>query len=316
MNQAEGVRYRRRVKGAVALTFITSSALGIFAKLYGLGAPVVNLAHGDVATTGNAMGYFLSALLVVMPITIVGSWLLHALLSFVYLRNPGYSLKEGCYSDSSWLNLKDNQLVLLDKTAMVVVNFDSDQAEAISEAYQNNSSCEDLRYIKNSDSIKRIYYSDMESLRSRKEENSIKVVASGETTDLVFLNAGTKACALPYIKSRLPESLRESEIETSRRRTAFPQVMACAFFVICAAFTYQSAVSLVIGAPALVLLPGILETLFDPAMQGNWSVGDSNAPSSERVSDATLAQTQPIDLAEQNLSDESATDAESRRKAA
>lgn len=315
MNQAEGIRYRRRIKGAVAASFILSSALGIFAKLYGLDAQLVNYANGDVAASGGALGHFGSALMIVMPITIFGSWVLHTVLSFLYLRNPGYSLKEGCYSDSSWLNLEDNQLVLLDKSALVVVNFDSDQAEAISEAYQNNSSCEDLRYIKNSDSIKRIFYSDMESLRSRKEEKSLTIVAGGETTELQFLNAGTKACALPYLKSRLPEALKASEIETSRRKTAFPQVIACAFFVVCAALTYQSAVSVVIGAPALVLLPGILETLFDPAMQGNWSVGDSNAANSEIANDTNESHAKSIDQSPVD-SEGVASDETERRKAA
>lgn len=269
MIQAQGFRYKKRIGVATTSMFLIATAIGFTGYLKLTGTATWNVAEGSAAVSGMVGQLFLAAL-VVLPVTFIMSWMLFSILSFRYMRHPGYLLEEGCYSDVSWLNLIDNQLVLLDKEGIVTSDFEEEEADAISETFQSDSSCENLCYVLSSQQIHRILFEDIQKLNSRSNEDFIEVVSSEETMNLQFKNSGTKAHAIKHIQARLAATMEVEVSEASNAstlKTVLPQLVVCSLFILGAVLTQHTALLFIVGLPAVFLLPSIVEGYFDRAVQ-------------------------------------------------
>lgn len=277
MKQAEASRYKKRIWAVSLIGLVVTSSIGIFVYLQRAGVSTVNTAQTANSASNGLIDSLLGAGFILLPFTLLASWVLHAILSFIYLRDPEYMLVEGCYSDTSWLNLQDKQLVLLDQDSIVTADFNDEQATTISEAYQNDSSCQDLKYVLSTQQLNRILLSDIMMLKSRKNESFIEIISANETIVLQFQNTGTKAHALGYIVERLPETTTISESKVQGWKSALPQLCVCGLFAATAVLSNQNALAFILALPAVFLLPGILESLFDPAVHSEWSVSKTQA---------------------------------------
>lgn len=263
MNQAQGIRYKKRISTASTAILLLFSVIGIYASQKSAGSELASSLAGQLYISG----------LIVFPMAFLISWVAYSLFDYIYLRDPGYSLEEGCYSDISWLNLNNNQLVLLDDDAIVTADFDAEQADKISADYQNDSSCKGLEYVQGAQQLRRVRFSDIEVLKSQTDTNFIEITDGRESVFLQFKNAGTKAHAFKHIKTRLPATLAVNESDTTKAstmKTVLPQLSVCALFAIGALLANQLAVSLIIGAPILLLLPSILANFIKPAVQSEF----------------------------------------------
>lgn len=270
MNQAQGIRYKKRIGTAGTAVFLLVSVIGIYAFQKSAGSELASSLAGLLYVSG----------FIVLPIAFLISWVTYSIFDFMYLRDPGYSLEEGCYSDVSWLNLNNNQLVLLDDDAIVTADFDAEQADKISADYQNDSSCKKLEYVQSAQQLHRVRFTDIEVLKSQTDKNIIEITGKHESVFLQFKNSGTKAHAYKHIKARLPATLKGYESATSKvltMKTVLPQLSVCALFAIGALLANQLAVSLIIGAPILLLLPSILESFYKPAIESEFKTAQIEA---------------------------------------
>ena len=273
MNQAEAVRYKNRIRVGSIATFVAASSIGayLFAK------NSAGSVDPGLITTIGLPETLLSAAIVVLPFALTVSYVLYSILNFIFMRNPGYMLEEGCYSDTSWLNLKDNQLVLLDQDSILTADFDGDQATKISETYANDSSCQDLLYVLSSQQLRRLSIANIDSLMSDKDDHCIEIISRDETLTLRFSNTGTKAHALHYITARLPATVSKKETRTAGLKSALPQLTVCGLFALGGLLSNQASLAIVIALPAVLLLPGVLESAFGPALITEWLVEDTQA---------------------------------------
>jgi len=285
MKQAEATRYRKRIWAVSFTVLVLTSSIGIFAYLQRAGVSTVNTGQIVSSASNGLLDSLLSAGFILLPITLLVSWVLHVVLNFLYLRDPAYMLEEGCYSDTSWLNLHDNQLVLLDHDSIVTADFNNEQAPAISEAYQNDSSCQDLQYVLNTQQLHRVLLSEINLLKSRKNENFIEIVSATDSIILQFQNAGTKEHALSYLTARLPETTSIRESKAPVWKSALPQLFVCGLFALSAVLSNQSGLAFVLALPVVFLLPGLLENLFDPIVHSEWNMKEIQA--TQQIDDAS-----------------------------
>lgn len=278
MKQAQASRYKFRIQAVSLGALLLTSVVGVFTFMKNAGSSSVTAIETNGVATSELLMNLLTAGFVVLPFTLLISWALYSLLNVFYMRDPLFMLEEGCYSDTSWLNLQDNQLVLLDQDAILTADFNQDQAQAISKEFENDSSCRDLHYVLCSKQLNRILFSNIQLIKSCKDESFIEIVSDSESIVLQFQNTGTKAHALSYIKARLPTTVPAHEPSPSRLMAALPQLTSCGLFVLGAAlFNPGAALAFMLAAPAVFLLPSLLESLLEPNVHEQWSVNEAVA---------------------------------------
>jgi len=216
-----------------------------------------------------------AALISVLPFTLGFAWFLNAFLGFLFIRESNSKLNEGFYTDSSWLDIEDNKLVLLDATSVSVSTLKDKQIKKITAAYQNNSSHKELSAMLNSDQQESVEIANITGVISRHDEDKIHVLTEEDSISLDFLNNGTKAHAFERLQKVLPENLQSTVERRTRLRSAAPRlvflgILFGAGFLINDGLIWFMAVAVAL----LFIVPKTIRRLIDPTVVTEYKKSD------------------------------------------
>ncbi|OED34872.1 hypothetical protein AB833_31800 [Chromatiales bacterium (ex Bugula neritina AB1)] len=139
------------------------------------------------------------------------------------VRESGKKLSEGFYTDHSWLDVEDYQVVFLESDHLAVFKFDKDSFSEVQKAYQTQKSFSQLVQLAKGTQLI-IPFSQITELESRHDKNTLTVCVSNEGEDsaheIEFINPATKSHALSKIEKLLPGALNHEKVDKSRLASA------------------------------------------------------------------------------------------------
>ncbi len=207
----------------------------------------------------------------VVPYTGPAGLVLYWILSIVFVRESKKSLPEGFYTETSWLDVDDNYVVMLDGDDLVYFNIDAKQSGTVQEAYQNDATLEELVAISKSSKFSRIPLAETGKLTSHHNSDTISVEYGDDIHSLEFLNQTVKAHALERIKPRIPASLEYRKTERSRLQAAVPAMAVLTIIVGAMLASGIFILNLLLGVIAVIwVIPKVVSRLIDPTVTEEW----------------------------------------------
>lgn len=239
----------------------------------------------DTENTGLEFSFdaFKTVLPIVLPAALALTLYLHKVLKTIYVRESS-ELTEGFYTQTSWLDIDDHQLVYADVGKNEVCTFDIPESRLpdVQAAYQQQASLSTLiveARVK-ATGIKRIAMSDITSFSSTHKKDNIDIQYQDEYYTLEFLNIATKEHALKRLQLMLNDSMQYQKKTPTRIRAAFPWLVTLlAFIAIMAVFQQPYVWAVLVGIGFFLILPKMLRELIDPSQVETWSVVDAQADS-------------------------------------
>lgn len=250
MNQAQGLRRKHRVCAAAVALFVVSSTIGVGYKM--------------TATGVFALG--LPEFCVVVQAAIV-SWIFYAAMHFMFLNERGYDLKEGTYSDVSWLDAESGNVVLLEQDSLTHIKFEPTQLDTVQDRYWADSSCASLLQNEADFDVSRTRWSMVTAVLSRSSEATIDIETSYGVSSLSFINVDTKEHALKYITARLPDSALVVQKEQSNALPVIALMAGLLTLIAGALLVGNVLFTTVVGGVASLFFPTFLEVLYKPNIE-------------------------------------------------
>ena len=199
------------------------------------------------------------------------SLFIYWILKLIFARESKNTLPDGFYTESSWLDIDDNYVVVLDNNDLVYFNIDQKQSSDVQDAYQNSASLEELLAISKSSKFKRIPLYEITRLLSNHNSDVIIIDHKDDTHSIEFLNQTVKAHALDRIRPLIPTSLQYEKKERTRIQAAIPSIIFLAIMVSIILFFDSFILNLIIGFIIIVwTIPKIFSRLIDPTITERW----------------------------------------------
>ena len=160
-------------------------------------------------------------------------------LSFILLpvfgREPDGYMPEGFYTEQSWLDVDDNQLIAIVESELVRFKFDSSLTGKVQKAYQNNVPLAQILTIKGKgvkldvipldkvQSISSSHYEDTYDVHFEVSEPGAKEIKT-KSINLEFLNPTVKTHAMEALVKRVTpfQQLEKTVTHYSRFKSAMP----------------------------------------------------------------------------------------------
>ena len=153
-------------------------------------------------------------------------------------REPDGYMPEGFYTEESWLDVDDNQLIAITDTELNRLKFDVSLTGKVQKAYQNNTPLAELLTIKGKGvkldaiplnkilSVSSSHYEDTYDVLY-KIDNSGEKEAKTQSLNLEFLNPTVKTHAMKALIQRIEpfRQLEESVTHYSRLKSAMPGII-------------------------------------------------------------------------------------------
>jgi len=207
----------------------------------------------------------------VAPYTIPVSLVLYWLLALVFVRESKKSLPTGFYTETSWLDIDDNYVVVLDGAEIVYFNIDKKQSAEIQSAYQKNVTLEELMILSKSSTFHRIPLKEITELSSDHNTDIIAITHDDTSHSIEFLNQTVKAHALERIKKLLPNSLDYSNKRKTRIQSIIPSTILLLTIITLFYFINIVLLSIFAGFICLVkIVPRMIVRFIDPAIVDTW----------------------------------------------
>lgn len=224
------------------------------------------------AATSNSMHALFVAIWVVP-----GTYFLYIILNLIFVREPKGVLPEGFYTETSWLDIDDNYLIILQESQIKIFNFDEKRSGQVQKYYQEGMDPEQLTTSVKGETksidlakvtkVESRHYSDALSVTHERIDADNNDEVEEVTTTVEFISAAAKEHALERIKPMLPKTLNETIERQTRIRssaTGFIWSLLAAGLVL-----YFNANIMAILAAFIILyfsLPSFFARLVDPAV--------------------------------------------------
>ncbi len=216
--------------------------------------------------TANAI----SASIVVVPVCAV----LYVILAFLFVREKGGVIPEGFVTDTSWLDVDDNFLIVLEDENLAIVKIDEKRVSRVQDLYQESASLESM-VDEGKGVVTRVPLAKITSIESKHYSDSIYVKYEkdddSDSESVEFLNPTVKEHALERIAPKLSSGLTKSVKELTRIQAAIPSLIGA---IICGgamAFFRDAIFVLILGGIGLLYaLKTLLTRVIDPTVITTW----------------------------------------------
>ena len=219
-------------------------------------------AQTSVFANAAALGVF------VVP----GAFILQMILVFLFARDPKGAVPDGFVTETSWLDIDDHKLVVLDGEDLVMTSFNSKRTKEVQAAYQRGAELAVLLREGESGSPTRVPIASITSIETRHHSDDFTVTYGSEakTASADFLTPAVKDHALQRLTARLP--LKRTDEQLTRVQGAMPSGIGLAICALLAWFLQTN-----VGLTAIALFAGLfalkifVTRLVDPPLVSRWS---------------------------------------------
>ncbi|BAJ02595.1 hypothetical protein [Shewanella violacea] len=170
------------------------------------------------STAEGVVDHLLNAVLFSAFVSVIA----YILLKYLSVRVSQGSLPEGFYTQSSWLDIENKYLVLIQADELVFFEFERRMAKRLQIKYQHDASVDDLIALADPKTVRRIPFDEISELVSDHNSDIFYVKHKDKRHRLVFLNQAVKAHALELVQLLLPEELEYHRNERTRFKAALP----------------------------------------------------------------------------------------------
>ncbi|WP_077755584.1 2',3'-cyclic-nucleotide 2'-phosphodiesterase [Shewanella psychrophila] len=166
----------------------------------------------------GVLEHFLNAVLFSAFVSVIA----YFVLKHLCVRVSQGSLPEGFYTQSSWLDVDDKYLVLIQADELVFFEFERRVAKRLQIEYQHSASVDELIALADPKKVRRIPFDEISELVSDHNSDIFYVKHKGQRHRVVFINQTVKAHALELVQLLLPEELEYHRNERTRFKAALP----------------------------------------------------------------------------------------------
>lgn len=218
----------------------------------------------ETSFLGNALGLGV----IIVP----GAFIVQMFLVFFFAREPKGAVPEGFVTETSWLDIDDHKLVVLDGEHLVIASFNSKRSKEVQAAYQRGAELSLLLKEGESRDPARVPIASITGIETRHHADDFTLTfgGDGKTVSADFLTPAVKDHALQRLTARLP--LKRTDEQLTRMQGVMPSGIG---LVICAALGWflQTNVALMALASlaGLFALKILVTRLIDPPLVSRWS---------------------------------------------
>ena len=211
-------------------------------------------------------------LISVAPFTAPAALFIYYLLSLIFVRESKTKLAPGFYSDHSWLDIDDHQVVFLEGDELVYFGFDKKYTSEVQRAYQEDKSLDEVAEISKTKEVKRIDLQQISKLRSEHNSDVIIIRVGDDRHTIEFLNQAIKAHALERIQARLSVEIDHDQLHKSRIGAARPALILLAVIVLLGWYFDALVVQVILAMIGIGwVVPTIFSRLVDPTEIKTWA---------------------------------------------
>ena len=209
----------------------------------------------------------------------IGAFVLSLILIPVFGREPDGYMPEGFYSESSWLDVEDHQLIGIGENELVRFKFSKNCATAVQKAYQDDQPLTDLVQIRGKDNkVDVIPLAAIDKVSSRHFDDTYEVSyqvadsktgeAKSDTMNLEFLNPTLKTHAMESLIKRLAgtQSFDKQITHYSRLKSVLPSGIGL-LIGLAGVWYFDNLIGLALcGLLALYMLKHVIARLWSPTV--------------------------------------------------
>ena len=207
----------------------------------------------------------------VLPFSAFFSVVTYFLLKLLCVKVSQGNLPEGFYTQSSWLDVDDKSLVLIQADELVFFEFKRKMTKRLQVEYQHHASVDELISLADPKKVHRIPFDEISELVSDHNSDIFYVKHKDLRHRVVFINQAVKAHALELVQLLLPEELEYHRNERTRFKAAFPFFAIFVCLVMLAMAIDIVLIRYLLGLIILfIAIPKLLSSYFEPKVTESW----------------------------------------------
>ncbi|CAA0080929.1 Uncharacterised protein [BD1-7 clade bacterium] len=213
-----------------------------------------------------------NTLLSVLPFSLVGGLLFYFMLMYFSLKTHDDIMHEGFYTEHSWLDVEQRQVVFLHRGTLYYFDIDPKQIDKVRRAYQRGVDCNSLRLLSHSSYFRDLPLEDITRLSTSDRSRQLDIAYQAERHAIRFMNQAHKKHALEQIKHYLPDYMAYEETDTPIWQAGLPCVFAILVLITVSA-VLQTLVGYAVcgGIIVAILLPRLLMTYLTGNRRRVWA---------------------------------------------
>ncbi|WP_394147031.1 hypothetical protein [Shewanella atlantica] len=222
-------------------------------------------------TSGMDNGQITEHLLTALRLSVPCALIFYFIMSSLLNHESKNLLPKGLYSENSWLNLEDRNLVLKLSEQLVYFDFDDKQSAVIERAYDQHWPAENLIAMSRPDRLKRINFDDISSVSSDHNSAVIEIEHVGGKERIEFISHLVKSHALDRLKPFIPDHLGYHRNERTRLKAALPSMAFLSFLTLAGLVVNIGIFQFLMGFMAVfIALPTVISRITDPTITEKW----------------------------------------------
>ena len=201
-------------------------------------------------------------LITIAPYTLSFSFTLYSILAFIFGRESNKVLPKGFFTPKSWLDVKHNSLVVIDKNDLVFLEIADNHIPSLQSAYQSDADIDSLIELSGAEKHTRVPLNEISNITSEHNAHFMTVEHGEDTHTVNYMMPLVKAHSLVSIKKHLSSSLEYSKKKKTRLQAIIPS-FAVLFILAGIGFFFSSFIvsMLLIAFGLYAILPLMIQAL-------------------------------------------------------